>query len=109
MERKSLTLTKDTFSEQVLESARPVLVDFWAEWCAPCHRLAPVVERLAAAFDGRVTVGKVNVDDEPDLARAHDIRSVPSLLVFRGGAVVDRIVGVKSFEDLSARLEHALA
>ena len=109
MERKSLTLTKDTFSEQVLESARPVVVDFWAEWCAPCHRLAPVVERLAAAFDGRVTVGKVNVDDEPDLARAHDIRAVPSLLVFRGGAVVDRIVGVKSFEDLSARLEHALA
>ena len=109
MERKSLTLTKDTFSEQVLESARPVLVDFWAEWCAPCHRLAPVVERLATAFEGRVTVGKVNVDDEPELARAQDIRSVPSLLVFRGGAVVERIVGVQSFQDLSARLERALA
>jgi thioredoxin len=109
MERKSLTLTKETFPEQVLESARPVLVDFWADWCAPCHRLAPVVERLAAAFEGRVTVGKVNVDDDPELARSHDIRSVPSLLVFREGEVAERIVGVKSFEDLSARLERALA
>jgi len=109
MERKSLTLTKDTFRERVLESARPVVVDFWAEWCAPCHRLAPVVERLAAAYEGRVTVGKVNVDDDPELVRAHDIRSVPSLLLFREGAVVERIVGVRSFEDLSARLERALA
>ncbi len=109
MERKSLTLTKDTFAEQVLESARPVLVDFWADWCAPCHRLAPIVERLAAAFEGRVTVGKVDVDDDPELARSHGIRSVPSLLVFRDGEVVERIVGVKSFEDLSARLERVLA
>src|SRR5262245_29665549 len=109
MERKTLTLTKDTFPAQVLESAQPVLVDFWAAWCAPCHRLAPVVERLAEAFAGRVAVGKVNVDDDPELARAYDIRSVPSLLVFRGGAVVERIVGLRSFGELSARLEAALA
>jgi thioredoxin 1 len=109
MERKSLTFTKDTFDEQVLGSARPVLVDFWAEWCAPCHRLAAVVERLAAAFEGRVAVGKVNVDDEPELARSHEIRSIPSLLVFREGEVVERIVGVRSFEDLKARLERVLA
>jgi len=109
MERKSLILTKDSFPERVLASARPVLVDFWAGWCAPCHRLAPVVERLAAAFEGRVVVGKVNVDDDPELARAHEIRSIPSLLLFRGGAVVERSVGVRSFEDLSAWLERALA
>src|SRR5262245_65911085 len=109
MESKATTLTKDSFPARVLESEQPVLVDFWAGWCAPCHRLAPVVERLAAAFEGRVAVGKVNVDDDPELARAYEIRSIPSLLVFRGGTVVERIVGVKSFEDLSARLERVLA
>src|SRR5262245_50950570 len=96
MERKATTLSKDSFPARVLESAQPVLVDFWAGWCAPCHRLAPVVERLAAAYEGRVAVGKVDVDDHPELARRYDIRSVPSLLLFRGGAVVERIVGLRS-------------
>ena len=108
-QHKPQTLTRKNFNEEVLESSRPALVDFWADWCAPCLRVAPSVERLAESFGGQLTVGKVNVDQEPELARSHGIRSIPALLVFRGGEVVDQLVGAVPFEELSESVERVLA
>ena len=106
--RKPIALNKDSFTREVVESAQPALVDFWAEWCAPCRAVAPVVERVAEEFEGRLTVGKVDVDDEPELARAYGIRSIPALLVLRDGEVVEKIVGAVPFEVLSEKLERVL-
>ena len=107
-EHKPIALNKDNFAQEVLESSQPVLVDFWADWCAPCRAVAPVVERLAEELEGRLTVGKLNVDDEPELARSYAIRSIPALLVFRDGEVVEQIVGAVPFEALSKQLEPIL-
>ncbi len=107
-EHKPQTLTKNNFSEKVLESSRPVLVDFWADWCAPCRAVAPVVDRVADQFEDQLTVGKVNVDEEPELAQSYGIRSIPALLVFRDGQVVDQIAGAVPFGQLSASVERVL-
>ena len=104
-DKRTITLTKDNFEARVLASDRPVLVDFWADWCAPCHQVAPIVEEIAAEYEGRLTVGKVNVDDEVGLARRYGIRSIPSLLLFGGGTVIDQIVGVHPKEEIASRLE----
>jgi thioredoxin 1 len=101
----SLTLADTTFQDQVLHNPQPVLVDFWAPWCGPCHVMAPVIEELATAFAERVTVGKVNVDDYPSLAATYGIRSIPTLLVFKDGEVVDRAVGVVPKQTLIDTLE----
>ena len=100
-----------SFQADVIDAsnAQPVMVDFWADWCAPCRAVAPVVERLAEELEGRLTVGKVNVDDEPELARTYGIRSIPALLVFRDGEVVEQIVGAVPFERLSKQVERVLA
>ncbi len=107
-QHKPQHLTQDNFRESVLEASRPALVDFWADWCAPCHRVAPSVERLAETFEGQLTVGKVNVDEEPELARSYGIRSSPALLVFRDGKVVDQIAGTVAFVQLSESVERVL-
>ena len=88
------TFTESGFQHDVLANTQPVLVDFWADWCGPCHVMAPVIDELATEFDGKVTVGKVNVDDEPALAAQYGIRSIPTLLVFKDGQLVDQAVGV---------------
>ena len=106
---KPRSLTRETFESEILQSSQPTVVDFWADWCAPCRAVAPTVARLAEEFEGRVTVGKVNVDEEPELARSYGIRSIPALLVFRDGEVVDQIVGALPFEQLSQRVESVLA
>ncbi len=80
-----ITLNKDNFTSEVLESDKPVLVDFWAEWCGPCRMLAPVVEEIAEQFDGSVKVGKVNIDEEPELANKYRVEFIPTLIVFRNG------------------------
>ena len=108
-ERKPLSLGKEGFDDAILESSQPALVDFWADWCAPCHRVAPVVDRLADEFAERLTVAKVNIDEEPELAQAYGIRSIPALLVFRNGEVVDRIQGAVPYSTLSQSVERALA
>ena len=98
-------LTDGDFDQTVLTSSSPVLVDFWAEWCAPCRRLAPTVEELAAEFDGRLTVGKLNVDDNPNTAGRFNIRGIPTLLLFKGGQVVESVVGLTGKDQLKQLIE----
>lgn len=97
-----LELTAENFNEEVLESELPVLVDFWATWCGPCRMMAPIVAEIAAEYDGKVTVGKINVDDEPELANVFDIDSIPTLMVFKNGEVAGTLVGLRKKEDIVA-------
>ena len=94
-----ITLTKDNFSQEVLHAEKPVLVDFWASWCGPCMALAPTIDEIAREHSA-VTVGKVNVDEEEELARQYRIMSIPTLMVFRNGEPVRREVGGKSKEEI---------
>lgn len=102
-------LTDDNFAAEVLESSEPVLVDFWAPWCGPCRQLAPIVEELAAENEGAVKVTKVNVDDASKVAQEYGIQSIPTILVFKGGEVQQRIVGVKPKAQLQEILDEAKA
>ncbi len=90
---KTIVLNDDNFESEVLNSEIPVLVDFWAEWCGPCRALAPVIEEIAEDYSGELKVGKLNVDENPGASSAYDVRSIPTLIVFKDGAVLDRIVG----------------
>ena len=100
-----VTLTQDNFSTEVLNSPVPVLVDFWAEWCGPCKMIAPILDELATEYDGKVKVGKVNIDDHQNLAAQFGIRAIPTLLVFKAGQVAEQVVGLKSKRDLKASLD----
>ena len=91
-----ITLTDATFDEQIAASDTPVLVDFWAEWCGPCKMIAPVLAEIASEQGGKVTIAKLNVDDNPDVARRFDVMSIPTLLLFRNGELAHRTVGAKS-------------
>lgn len=108
MAQHTRTLTDANFETDVLNADRPVLVDFWASWCGPCRAIAPIVEDLAQTFEGRVTVGKLNVDDNPQTAAEYGVRSIPTLLLFKDGDVVDQTVGLTSREQLAGKLEAAL-
>jgi thioredoxin 1 len=102
------TATDDSFSTEVLGSEVPVLVDFWAEWCPPCHRIAPVLEELAAEYAGRARVVKVDADANPATARAYGILSLPTLSMFRDGKVVSQVIGAQPKAKLRAQIEAAL-
>ena len=102
-----ITLSESNFASEVLGSPVPVLVDFWAEWCGPCKMIAPVLDELAGEFDGRAKIGKVNIDQDQALATQYGIRAIPTLLLFKGGDVVEQIVGLRSKRDLKASLEKA--
>jgi len=99
------TFTDDNFDTGVLKAATPVLVDFWAEWCGPCRRLAPTVDALASDYDGRVTVGKLNVDENPNTAAQFSIRGIPTILIFKGGEIVESIVGLADKDHLKQLID----
>lgn len=101
----SKPLSEQDFQVGELGSERPVLVDFYADWCGPCRTLSPVLEELGREFEGRIDFAKVDIDAEPGLARRYQIRAVPTLLLFRGGEVVERIVGASGKQALRAQLE----
>ena len=102
------TLSDSNFDESVIKSQVPVLVDFWAEWCGPCRMLAPTVEALASDYNGKVTVGKLNVDDNPNTATQFGIRSIPTLLLFKGGKVVESVIGLADKARLQAVIDKHL-
>ena len=102
---KVQTLTDNNFDQSVINSSVPVLVDFWAEWCGPCRRLAPTVDELATDYDGRVTVGKLNVDDNPNVAFRYNIRGIPTLLLFKEGQIVEQVVGLADKASLKKLIE----
>jgi thioredoxin 1 len=100
-----LILTATNFDQEVLKSPTPVLVDFWAEWCGPCKMVAPILDELASEYDGKVKIGKVNIDEHQSLASEYGIRAIPTLLLFKDGQVTDQIVGLRSKRDFKAKLD----
>jgi len=104
-----LAVSSDTFQKEVLESDIPVLVDFWAIWCGPCKAIAPTVEALANEYAGKIKVVKVDVDQEPQIAARYGIRSIPTLMVFKGGQMVDQVIGAVPRQHLAGMLDRALA
>ena len=104
-----VTLTDGNFSQEVLKSTTPVVVDFWAEWCGPCKMIAPVLDELAGEYDGKVKIGKVNIDEHQQLAINYGINSIPTLLFFKNGEVADQVVGMRSKRDLKASFDRVLA
>ena len=106
---KYLTLTEANFDAEVLSSSKPVLVDFWAAWCSPCRAIAPTIERLADEFEGSAKVGKVDVDEQQSLALRYGIQSIPTMLLFQNGQVVDQVVGAPREELLRKKLSFLAA
>jgi thioredoxin 1 len=103
-----VVLTDDNWKAEVLDADGPVLVDFWAEWCPPCRMIAPSIEALATTYSGRAKVGKLNVDENPAVAQTFAVRSIPTLLVFKGGRVVDQQIGAVPQPRIAAMIEQQL-
>ena len=99
----------DNFESEVLQSSSPVLVDFWAPWCGPCRQIAPVIEQLAGENQGTIKIGKLNVDEAPNSAQSYGVSSIPTLMLFKNGEVVDRFVGVQPKSRLQEAINEAIA
>ncbi len=108
MGENTLEFSDAEFEETVLKSDIPVVVDFWAEWCAPCRSLAPTIDALATDYSGRVKIGKLNVDKNPNVATNYSVRSIPTILLFKEGQVVKQVVGIKSKEEIEAIINEYL-
>ncbi|MCL4863584.1 MAG: thioredoxin [Caldilineaceae bacterium] len=106
---KPIPVTDATFDDTVIQAEKPVLVDFWAEWCGPCKMIAPVLDELATELDGQLVIGKLDVDENPDTSMAYGVMSIPTLLLFKGGEPVDRIVGAQPKAQLLKRLQPHLS
>ncbi|QQR96963.1 MAG: thioredoxin [Sphingobacteriales bacterium] len=102
-------LTNENFNASIIENSGVALVDFWAEWCGPCKLIGPVIEELSTEYDGKATIGKLNVDDNRDVAAQYGIMSIPTLLFFKGGELVDKHVGLASKSDLKKKLDSLIA
>jgi len=109
MSNQPIALNDRNFDATVKDASQPVLIDFYADWCGPCKAIAPVIEELAAEFDGRALVAKVNVDDAPQLASKFRVQSIPTLVIVQNGEVVEQIVGLATKRVLSQKLESRLA
>lgn len=105
---KVVTVTDEEFESTVLQSDKPVILDFWAEWCQPCKMLSPTVEEIAGEYEDTIRVGKLNVDDNPNTATKYGIRGIPTLLFFKGGQVVQQMVGVKSKAEIKKVIDEDL-
>lgn len=103
-----LKITTDNFDAEVLQSDLPVLVDFYADWCGPCKMMAPIVERIAEGYEGKLKVGKCNIDDEGDLASKYGIMSIPTIMVFKGGEPAVTSIGAVSQPDLESKIDAVL-
>ena len=103
-----LELTKDNFQKEVLESDIPVLVDFWATWCAPCRHMSPIVDELAAEYEGKVKIAKINTENNADLTGEYGVISIPTFLIFKDGKPLDQIIGVVPKDALAKRLDGAI-
>ena len=109
MSDKISHLTSETFKSAVADSAKPLLVDFWAPWCGPCKAIAPILEELAVELDGKLSIAKVNIDDHNDIAVQFNIRAIPTMLVFKDGKLVEQIVGMLPKAALKAKLAAQVA
>ena len=105
---KVVVITDAEFDSSVLQSEKPVVLDFWAEWCQPCKMLAPTVEGIAGEYEDKIKVGKLNVDDNPSTATKYGIRGIPTLLFFKGGKVVQQVTGVKSKAEIKKIIDESL-
>ena len=102
---KYITLTDENFQAEVFDAQEPVLVDFWAPWCGPCRRIAPIIEELATDFEGKAKITKMNVDENPQIPMQFGVRSIPTLLFIKDGQVVDQVIGLASKKALADKLE----
>ncbi|MBC7335449.1 MAG: thioredoxin [Clostridia bacterium] len=103
-----INLTDTDFEEMVVQADQPVVVDFWADWCSPCRRMAPIIEEVAADFAGRVRVAKLNVDENGEVTGRYGVLSIPTLLFFKNGEVVERLIGVRPKEEVEEILQRIL-
>lgn len=99
--------TEQNFEAEVLKSDKPVLVDFYADWCGPCKMMAPVVERLAEEYEGKAVIGKLNIDEDTAIAEQYRVMTIPTIMVFKGGEMVGKVIGVTSQDDLKKMLDEA--
>ncbi len=104
----AIELTDSNFEEMVLKSDKPVLVDFWAEWCGPCRMVAPIVNEISAEYEGKAVVGKLDVDSNPEVAQKYGIRNIPTILFFKNGEVADKQVGAVPKSMLTSKIENLL-
>ena len=103
-----MEITVDNFEEKVLKADKPVMVDFWASWCGPCKMVGPIIDEISEEYAGKVTVGKVNVDEEGSLASEYAVVSIPTIIIFKDGKQVEKLVGVRSFDDFCDILDKYL-